>query len=684
MAAGSIVIDLLMKTGAFETDTKRAEKRLKEFEKSAKQWGVSVAAAATAAATAFGFLAKKSIDNLDALDEMSQSLGLAVEQLSSIGNVARVEGMNLDDFGSSMVKLTKIIAEAKSGSEEASAVFAALGLDPNSFRDSEDALLSVAEVISGYRDGLEKTALSQELFGKSGYKMIAFLNQGKDGINAVRMELDSFGLTSTEAARQAGEFNDTITKINIIFDKMVEKIVTLVLPTLKSLTEGFLEAVKASNSFSMAGLATLETKIFGGASDPQSYQAKLIEEIQKTEEILKSSDVKFRSIVEAGLAYKKAELALVNQQLNAMFGGSPETIGFLGTPDKPAAPSIMKSAGAAKESEYQKAIQNINEQIALLGKETEAEKTLANIQLGKFGKLNEEQKLNLVYAAESLDMLKQSKTAWEEYSKFISDVTGRGDADKFVEQMSMLATAFYEGAINAEQYQTKLDELVNKLKQNTDEMGEFAKEAARNIQDALGDTLEQVLTGNFKNIGDSFVKMLQRMTAQLASSQLNKLLFGNFDKSGDIGGIIGSIGKAIGGAFAGTTATPELNDFFAAGGYTGHGGKLEPAGVVHRGEYVINADATKKIGTGFLDKLNKGYANGGYVGNAPTALGGNVNINIKNEASADGYQASASAKRNETGIDIDVVVKRAVAADLRNNGGLAQQFASTFGLRRTA
>jgi len=33
MAAGSIVIDLLMKTGSFETDTKRAEKRLAEMQK---------------------------------------------------------------------------------------------------------------------------------------------------------------------------------------------------------------------------------------------------------------------------------------------------------------------------------------------------------------------------------------------------------------------------------------------------------------------------------------------------------------------------------------------------------------------------------------------------------------------------------------------------------------------------
>jgi len=35
---------------------------------------------------------------------------------------------------------------------------------------------------------------------------------------------------------------------------------------------------------------------------------------------------------------------------------------------------------------------------------------------------------------------------------------------------------------------------------------------------------------------------------------------------------------------------------FAIGGYTGDGGKYEPAGIVHRGEYVVNSETTKDLG----------------------------------------------------------------------------------------
>jgi phage-related minor tail protein len=57
---------------------------------------------------------------------------------------------------------------------------------------------------------------------------------------------------------------------------------------------------------------------------------------------------------------------------------------------------------------------------------------------------------------------------------------------------------------------------------------------------------------------------------------------------------------------------------FATGGYTGDGGKYEPAGVVHRGEFVVNAAATRAIGVGALNSLN-GYATGGLVKTPGTA-----------------------------------------------------------------
>ncbi|EFJ8088924.1 phage tail tape measure protein, partial [Escherichia coli] len=87
-------------------------------------------------------------------------------------------------------------------------------------------------------------------------------------------------------------------------------------------------------------------------------------------------------------------------------------------------------------------------------------------------------------------------------------------------------------------------------------------------------------------------------------------------------GIVGRIGSAIGGAFGGgasaSTGTAieaaAANFHFATGGFTGTGGKYEPAGIVHRGEFVFTKEATSRIGVGNLYRLMRGYAEGGYVG----------------------------------------------------------------------
>ncbi|EMK5420709.1 phage tail tape measure protein, partial [Escherichia coli] len=71
-------------------------------------------------------------------------------------------------------------------------------------------------------------------------------------------------------------------------------------------------------------------------------------------------------------------------------------------------------------------------------------------------------------------------------------------------------------------------------------------------------------------------------------------------------GIVGSIGSAIGGAVGGgasasggTAIQAAAAKFhFATGGFTGTGGKYEPAGIVHRGEFVFTKEATSRIGVG--------------------------------------------------------------------------------------
>lgn len=85
-------------------------------------------------------------------------------------------------------------------------------------------------------------------------------------------------------------------------------------------------------------------------------------------------------------------------------------------------------------------------------------------------------------------------------------------------------------------------------------------------------------------------------------------------------GIIGNFNKVA--EFFGTKKISEIQlpKGFAGGGYTGDGGKYQPAGIVHAGEYVFTKEQTARIGVGRLAAIaNNGYANGGLVGAATGA-----------------------------------------------------------------
>jgi len=196
--------------------------------------------------------------------------------------------------------------------------------------------------------------------------------------------------------------------------------------------------------------------------------------------------------------------------------------------------------------------------------------------------------------------------------------------------------------------QKKAKELSKVWQGSTDQMTQFALQAARNIQDSLGDTLYDVLTGNFDDIGTAFLQMLTKMATQAAAANIGQYLFGDYGNTKQIGGLLGSVFGSLFGSTPTATASTvsstaisadwgsagsSLMYAFATGGYTGDGAKTDVAGYVHKGEYVINADAVDRLGLGFLQSLN-GYSQGGAAGmpSGPiaglTSTTGNVNVEV--------------------------------------------------------
>ena len=134
-----------------------------------------------------------------------------------------------------------------------------------------------------------------------------------------------------------------------------------------------------------------------------------------------------------------------------------------------------------------------------------------------------------------------------------------------------------------------------------------------------GQLTSLVTTGkaSFKDFTSSILKMIV--------SVINQLLVAYAIQS--------AMGWVSGGAKAPTSGqsfgVPSYRPpGYDVGGYTGHGGKYEPAGIVHRGEFVFTKESTSRIGVSNLYRLMRGYASGGLVGagNMPVPAIGGISV----------------------------------------------------------
>ena len=185
------------------------------------------------------------------------------------------------------------------------------------------------------------------------------------------------------------------------------------------------------------------------------------------------------------------------------------------------------------------------------------------------------------------------------------------------------------------------------------------KDGINQIQDSFGDmaaNMSQVTQNAFNGMADAltdfvvtgkadFRSMAQSILRDI-SAMITKMMIFNAIKSA------ASVFGYSDGGYVG----------FASGGYTGDGGKYQPAGVVHRGEYVITKEATSRLGIGFLNHLNygRGYANGGSVGSIPSTgykpmAGGRISVKVINNGEPVNASVEQRQRNGETEITVELI-----------------------------
>lgn len=412
MAAGSIVIDLLMRTGAFETDTKRAEAALRRFNKAATEQLQAAGIAAAALAAAFLYMSKDAINAMDAMNDAAQKTGITTEALSQLGFAAKMSGVETESFTAAMVKFNKAIAEGATGSGAAATAFKAIGISAEQLKTaSPDEVLSmVAEKFAGFADGANKTALAIAIFGRAGADMIPMLNEGADGIAEMRKEADALGATvSGAAAKSAAQFNDNLDKMIVKMKSFVKGIVSEVIPTMNILMETFL----AGNSLMATIDAGMNLNLEGGSIG-------IGQQLARAELQLREADEKDKARLKAKVdAYRSAYNAM-----RTMEGAGAAAVAGTGKPNAPALPDT------AADKAGQNFLKGLQERITKAG---EGEIAMLRLQAAEKGVSAAAEplleQLSSLKWAEGADKFSESLIAQTESLAFQSSLIGKSAKD---------------------------------------------------------------------------------------------------------------------------------------------------------------------------------------------------------------------------------------------------------------
>lgn len=234
---------------------------------------------------------KHALETADNLAKLSQKTGISVESLSLLRPIAEQAGTTLEGLATGIKKLSTAMIEAAGGSKEQAAVFARLGVSvtdaAGALRPTETVLLDLADAFAAMPDGAEKSALAVKLFGKSGVELIPFLNQGRAGIEELKLKFRELGIEiSGDTARAAEKFNDTLDTVKQALQGIAMKVAEAALPALQKLADALVSL--ASHGEAIMGVLRVlgELVVAALAIKGVAAVAKLLESVNLLKAVL--------------------------------------------------------------------------------------------------------------------------------------------------------------------------------------------------------------------------------------------------------------------------------------------------------------------------------------------------------------------------------------------------------------
>lgn len=670
--AGSIVVDLLMKTGSFETDSKRAEARAKAMAREIEKAGLIIGAAMGTAALATIAWTKASIDAADEAIKQAQSVGLLVEQYTALTYAGNLSGVAQQDMAGALTLLSRRAKDAADGSKEAAESFDRLGISvttpAGALKATDQLLAELADRFAAMPDSAEKTAFATEILGRSGAKLIPLLNGGADGLRAMADEARELGVViDTQTAKAAEQFNDNLTRLSELARGFGNDLAREMLPLLVETSE-MLVAMGRDSRQGADGLsaATLVAQAFS-----TTLKGALIV-LSNLQFILQGTGRE----IGAWAAQIGVALDILTTRPDKILSEVPGKLkGFRAISD-----AVREDAERARQE-----FDDLQVRILSLGRmgaaqiqraATQPQDTIAPFTPGRApGSGNAGADAAARRAAEQA--AKQAKAQRDLEASLAAIVPGSAIAANsllsFGEVVVDLGDDFFKARTPVEELADGFRQIeraalsmdLSPVAEQVQQVDERFQKLGDNIQDAIGTTLYQSLKGDFDNIFDLWADLLLRMLAEAAAADLARAL-GLGGQGGNLNALLGNLGSIFG-----------LGPGRAGGGPVQRG-KLHPVNEMGGPGELLNAGGRQYLLAGQNGSVTP------LTSALPSFFNGRngvqVNVNVE---TLPGETAQVSQRQNGNALDVMVrIVKQTVRDDIANKGPISRDLAGTFGLNR--
>jgi hypothetical protein len=211
--------------------------------------GAAVAVAGTAAAIAAAGvgaigLAIHASEAAAKMYDLSQATGIAVEDLSLLGNIAKTKDIDINTLAKSLEKMDRAAVQAAQGGRGAQNAFKDLGVAvtnaDGSMRESKAIFDDVAAKFAKMPDGPQKTAEAMKIFGRGGAALIPVLNEGGEKLHEMEEHFRKLGaVISGPTAEAANELQDNLTVMGAAFSGIENELVSALTPAIIEVQKAF-------------------------------------------------------------------------------------------------------------------------------------------------------------------------------------------------------------------------------------------------------------------------------------------------------------------------------------------------------------------------------------------------------------------------------------------------------------